>query len=103
MKFGKRNGYATYTTKRGEGSFTHRRVMQKKLGGKLQEGMVVHHVNEKKWDNRPQNLVAVRRDIHARLHLLSKEGRSVCFRCGQEGHGAGGCFARRDWKGRPLK
>ncbi len=103
MKFGKRNGYFTYTDRSGNERFTHRRVMEKKLGGRLADGIVVHHLNEDKSDNRPTNLVAMRADIHARHHRLSENGRRVCFRCGYEGHVAADCYAVRDWKGQWLK
>lgn len=103
MKFGKSKGYRTYTDRKGNTEFTHRRVMEKKLGGSIPKGMVVHHLNEDKLDNRPANLVAMRGDIHARHHRLAEQGRTVCFRCGHEGHVAADCYASRDWKRKPLK
>ena len=103
MKFGKRNGYFTYTDRSGSEQFTHRRVIEKKLGHPLPKGVVVHHINENKSDNRPANLAAMRGDIHARHHRLSEQGKTVCFRCGHEGHIEARCYAGSDWKGKRIK
>lgn len=47
----------------------HRIVMETKLGRKLEQGEVVHHVNGKIRDNRPENLAVMSRGEHVRLHL----------------------------------
>ena len=46
----------------------HRLVMEKKLGRKLRRLEDVHHLNENKLDNRPENLVIVTRSEHMRIH-----------------------------------
>ena len=67
MNFGSKNGYKTYKTRKGRKKYVHTRVMEKKLGGLIRGGRVVHHINEDKGDNRPENLIAVTRGIHGRL------------------------------------
>lgn len=37
--------------------FEHRFIVEKKIGRKLKHGEVVHHINGKPHDNRPENLV----------------------------------------------
>lgn len=87
--FGRRNGYKTFIDpETGEEVFVHRRVMEKKLGGPIPDGRVVHHRNGHKDDNRPSNLVAVSPSVHWRLHNVDE---NVCYRCGESGHWASAC------------
>lgn len=64
--FGKR-GYVFIRTKSGFKA-EHRLVMEKKLGRKILKGEHVHHVNEKKDDNRPENLIVLSYLEHSLLH-----------------------------------
>lgn len=48
----------------------HRLVMEEKLGRKLLSSEIVHHVNECKRDNEPDNLELTTRSEHARMHGL---------------------------------
>jgi hypothetical protein len=47
----------------------HRTVMEKKLGRPLQPGEIVHHVDEVKRNNDPDNLELTNRSDHIRHHL----------------------------------
>ena len=45
-----RNGYSQYYDRRsGSWKFTHRRVAEKKLGGRIRLGYEVHHINHNKY------------------------------------------------------
>lgn len=45
----------------------HRRVMERALDRLLEPGEVVHHLNGKKWDNRPENLELMEHGEHSSL------------------------------------
>lgn len=65
--------------------FEHILVAEEKLGRKLQTGEVVHHINEVKTDNRPENLVVMSNEEHTRMHSTGKKGKNIpCPVCGTE-------------------
>jgi len=51
----------------------HKLLMEEKLGRKLVIGEVVHHINGDKLDNSLDNLMAMSRSEHSRLHYPEKE------------------------------
>lgn len=46
----------------------HKRMAEQMIGRPLVRDEVVHHINGKRWDNRPENLQVMTRGDHTRLH-----------------------------------
>ena len=57
----------------GRWEYTHRRVAEKKMGGRIRKGYEVHHKDGDKTNNRAENLVALPRGEHRGVHQLKNE------------------------------
>ena len=63
----------------------HRVVAENRLGRYLLPNEVVHHIDEDRYNNTPENLVVMTRDEHARHHAETVEMLDlVCPKCGKE-------------------
>lgn len=67
------SGYQKFLDPRtGKSEYTHRRVAEKALGGKIFSGFEVHHRDGDKTNNRPSNLDVVSKAEHLRIHGKGK-------------------------------
>lgn len=62
------NGYKYFRDGKGIRMAEHRYVMEKVIGRKLSKEEHVHHINGKKTDNRPQNLMILSASGHNVIH-----------------------------------
>lgn len=78
--------YRYKTIKRdGKTKLLHRHVAEQKLGRPLRADEHVHHDNEERWDNRPDNLEVLPAVEHQRLHAnerLVHPREKPCAFCG---------------------
>lgn len=63
------NGYKARIGSDGKLVYIHRQVMEQKLGRKLKSNEVVHHIDENKLNNEPNNLELTNSKNHAKHHF----------------------------------
>lgn len=63
----------------------HRVIAENKIGRLLEDDEDVHHVNEDKSDNNPENLEVLKKADHARRHIKKVDNIEViCDGCGKQ-------------------
>jgi len=63
------DGYWEYFWKTGTATYV-RALAHRCIGGRYTDAEVIHHINENKLDNRPENLQPMTRSEHAHHHLV---------------------------------
>ena len=67
------SGYKQFKDRNtGKWTDTHRRVAEKRIGGKIYPGREVHHIDGNKTNNRRANLVVVSKAEHRLIHSKKK-------------------------------
>ena len=62
-----KSGYKVFK-ENGKYESVHRRVAEKKVGGKIFPGYEVHHIDGNKNNNRPSNLTVIKESVHKKIH-----------------------------------
>jgi hypothetical protein len=73
----------------------HRVLAENKLGRLLEANEVVHHIDENKDNNDPENLNVMTNANHSRLHQFKGESVACVCACGKEFRLAPSVFRRR--------
>ncbi len=66
----------------GKEMYEHRHVMEQRLGRKLTEDEIVHHIDGVKGRNDPENLQVMTKSEHVKLHQDQKKLEG-CFKCNE--------------------
>ncbi len=67
-----KKGYPRYSD---NNELVHISVMEKKIGRRLKDDEIVHHINEDKTDFRRRNLQLLNRKDHFKVHVVDKKKR----------------------------
>jgi len=62
-----KSGYKVFK-ENGKYKTVHKRVAEKKVGGKIFSGYEVHHKDGNKNNNRPSNLTVIKKSDHKKIH-----------------------------------
>ncbi|MEN7982280.1 MAG: HNH endonuclease [Nanoarchaeota archaeon] len=63
-----KSGYKVFTDKSGKTQSVHKRVAEKKMGGRVRKGYEVHHKDGNKNNNRSSNLTVIKKKTHRKIH-----------------------------------
>ena len=66
-----KSGYKVFKES-GTWKSVHKRVAEKKMGGKVRRGYEVHHRDGNKNNNRPGNLAVIKRSAHRKIHAKKR-------------------------------
>jgi hypothetical protein len=69
------NGYEQFRDWWGRWRFTHIYNAEKKVGGRIWKGNVVHHRDGNKLNNSPENLKVMKRWKHTRMHYAKRRNK----------------------------
>src|SRR5690242_3578341 len=93
------NGYFQ-VLENGQWVFTHIRAMEKKLGRPIPRTGWCTTFDGNKQNNKYEELVAITRGIHGRIHGNYP---NACFRCGHDAHWVADCYAKKDYANNPIE
>lgn len=68
------NGYLRFKDSK---RLVHRYVYEKKLGKKIPEKMQIHHLDNNKKNNQPENLIMLTKEDHYRIQEYIKKFRNI--------------------------
>ena len=52
-------------------------IMEKTLGRKIKPNEIIHHINEDKLNNNPNNLLLLTQSAHAKLHAILRRAKRI--------------------------